>query len=280
MSYPISFALVARLPRAFSENDSDSCVGETAAPSSTDVGCRHGGACRHRLMLGALSAHPLLGFASLYLTVSSNVTGLYMGVKDPRGVGRAFIRVTNLRREDVTGAFGVSELSLTPRFAASCHRIQAGARHLVDLRWKERYFHLCLDGQGVVSGAAQPLLAAPTFVFIWSFAHHQLSDDDLLVTPCPLQIDADAAVACGLCNGTRSLSAGCWAVGPRCYTWVCRHRVEDSPFALCSRYDNVLDDYIGGADTPSLNQDNIMQPHLSARGSWQKFQAGRTDGDE
>ena len=68
-----------------------------------------------------MSSHPLMGFASVHLTISSNVTGLSIGVAEPGKNGRTFFRIPNLHRPDSTWELGVNELSWRS------FRIQAGA---------------------------------------------------------------------------------------------------------------------------------------------------------
>ncbi|CAE7360691.1 unnamed protein product [Symbiodinium natans] len=223
-------------------------------------------------MMGAWSVHPLLGSARLELTISCNVTGLYIGVKEPRGSRQTFVRATNLHRSDITWAFGVSDRPIIPHFAASCHGIQAGARHTLDVRWTDRLFRLCKDGQTIIAGLPVDSMAraAPTFanVYIWAFGQRQLRQDDLVVTPLPAGINRDAAIRCSLCRGTRGVVSQLWAICPRCHNWICRSHVEHTPFRLCDVCGLAeLDDFVGGS-------------HVSAREFWHELQAGLTDGEE
>ena len=65
----------------------------------------------------------------------------------------------------------MNELPPIPYFDASCHAIQAGAWHAVDLRWSESFLRVRLDGHGVIAGAVQSLAAAPIFagLYVWAF---------------------------------------------------------------------------------------------------------------
>ena len=105
---------------------------------------------RAGFVLGALSSHPLMGYATFHLTLSFNITGLYIGVQELRTNRRTFVRITNLQRGDATWALGVSELPPTPYFDASCYVIQAGARHTVNLRWSESFLEVRLDGSQIL----------------------------------------------------------------------------------------------------------------------------------
>ena len=137
---------------------------DTVAPVSRRAG----------FMLGALSSHPLMGCATFHLAESSNITGLYIGVKEPRRNDRIFERITTLHRADVAWALGVNELWPIPYFNASCHAIQAGARHTVDLHWRESFLRVRLDGHGVIAGAEQSLAAALIFAgfYVWAFGQN------------------------------------------------------------------------------------------------------------
>ena len=223
---------------------------------------RHGG-----FMLGAWSSHPLLGCASLHLTVSANISGLYIGVKDPRLSGRTFVRITNLHRADLTWAMGTHGLPSMPYFDAGCHRLQAGTRHKVDLRWSQSFFRLHLDGRCVLADSVESLTAAPIFssLYVWAFGQKEISEHDLVVAACPSAINADARIRCSQCNRRDSLAAGDWAICPRCFTWACRRHLEEVPFRMCNGpCDAELDDYLGGADADTVDQENQEHVSLSA----------------
>ena len=220
-------------------------------------------------LVGVVSDEPLMGVAHFDMRVSTNVRGLYIGVKELGGNLRSYVRIDNLHTPWVTWSCGINESPPVPHPSASRHSIRADAPNLFTVRWNQRCFCVELNGVEVTASRLPPDVpnVAPPLskLHVWGFAPHRRwgSDprrrrDDLEVRAKPSAILSNAEIRCAICEREHSLLPLRWRVCPLCHTWVCANHVDRTPDRLCPNCVLQLSDYAGGSSPggfvePQLN---------------------------
>ena len=101
-----------------------------------------------RLLHSFSSAQPLLGMASMELTLPKEACGMYMGVESLNRRLSSWCRVDNIFTDLATWSFGVNDSAPQPFPGASGRRLVASIPNKFQVRWSERYFAIQLNGEG------------------------------------------------------------------------------------------------------------------------------------
>ena len=107
-------------------------------------------------LVGVVSDEPLMGVAHFDMRVSTNVRGLYIGVKELGGNLRSYVRIDNLHTPWVTWSCGINESPPVPHPSPSRHSIRADAPNLFTVRWNQRCFCVELNGVEVTASRLPP----------------------------------------------------------------------------------------------------------------------------
>ena len=202
-------------------------------------------------ILGFHSIGPMMGRATFDLILPASTCGIYMGVKEWRGIKKSYCRIDNLFRSNTTWSYGLNGEMPRPHYGRERHQIRADTVHNFALEWSSHCFEVSLDNVGVtrITTSANGIEMAPPLaeVFVWLYRRTHADDFQPSFRSKPSPLSHTATVKCSICAQTRCITATRWRVCPTCSTWMCHRHVLHHPDQLCPFCPAQLQDALGGS---------------------------------